>query len=263
MLVGPTTRVLVTGASRGIGRATAEAFAARGCTVGVAARSAAGLEQVAAGIGSAIPLPMDVGDRVQVEVAVARFAEQAGGLDVVVANAGIAHYAPVERQPVEQIEQMTRVNWLGTVYTVKAALPLLLARGAGHIVVVCSGAGLRSFPWAAAYGATKAAQRAFAQALRHELAGTGVEVTVVYPGRVESSLHDHELGTMPDWYENGPAKVPAATLAAAIVDAVEHDREEVFVPPLVRLMGAAHGISPRLSDRLLRRIMGRQAAPRR
>ena len=105
------------------------------------------------------------------------FIAAAGGLDLVVANAGVATYGPFRDMDLATIERMTRVNWLGTVYTVHAALPHLLDRADGHILLVSSSAGHRSFPWAAVYGATKAAQRMFGEALRHELSGTGVSLT--------------------------------------------------------------------------------------
>ena len=95
---------------------------------------------------------------------------------------------------------MNDVNWLGTIHTVKAALPRMIERRRGHIVVVSSGGGVRGFPHAAVYNGTKAAQRGFAEALRHELHDSGVSVTTVYPGEIETSLHDHELDHMPDWY---------------------------------------------------------------
>src|SRR4051812_6942270 len=115
MLVQPGTRALVTGASRGIGRALAEALAARGSTVGLAARSTAELDGLAAALpGEHHVLRCDVGDAASVREAVEEFATAAGGLDLVVANAGITHYGPFRDQPLEQAEQMTRVNWLGT-----------------------------------------------------------------------------------------------------------------------------------------------------
>jgi short-subunit dehydrogenase len=207
-------------------------------------------------------LACDVGDRAQVEDAVRGFVAAAGSLELVVANAGIAHYGPLRTMPVEEIEQMTRVNWLGTVYLVKAALPFLLERGRGHIVIVSSGAGHRAFPWAAGYGATKAAQRGFGEALRHELAGTGVSVTTVFPGEIASSLHEGEE-TMPQWYRGGPDAVPASELATKVIEAVEADRRQLYFPPLVRALAVVNGVSPRLADVLLRRLRGATAAPRR
>lgn len=258
------TRALVTGPSRGIGRALARALAERGAVVGLAARSQAELEALAAELpGEHHVLPCDVGSRESVQAAVSEFTDRAGGLDLVVANAGVAHYGPFHALDVEKAEQMTRVNWLGTLYTVDAALPHLLSRAEGHIVIVSSGAGWRAFPWAAVYGATKAAQRAFGEALRHELSGSGVSLTTVFPGEIASSLHDHDKANMPDWYKGGPDAAPAEGLAAAVLRGVEADARYVFHPPLVRLLAAVHGLSPRASDAILRRLRGGSAAPRR
>jgi short-subunit dehydrogenase len=254
MRIAPGTRALVTGASRGIGRALAEALAARGAAVGLMARDADALERLAARLGGgARALPADVGDRAAVAAAIDAFAAD-GGLHLVVANAGIAHYGEFARTPLERAEEMTRINWLGTLYTVHAALPHL--RG-GHIVVVSSGAGLRAFPQAAAYGATKAAQRAFAEALRHELAG--VSVTTVFPGEIDTDLHAHERDRMPAWY--GARKASPERLADVVIAAVEADRRTVAYPREVALLGL-NGLAPGLTDRILRRLRGRAAAPR-
>jgi len=264
MQIGSGTRALVTGASRGIGRAVARALADRGATVGLAARSTGDLEALARELpGAHHALTCDVGLPASIATAVEEFAA-AGGLDLLVANAGIAHYAPIAQQSLEHIEQMTEVNWLGTVYTVKAALPYLLERSGGaHIVVVSSGAGLRGFPSAAAYSATKGAQRMFAEALRHELAGSGVSVTTVYPGEIRTSLHAHERSRMPQWYRGGPRAATAEALAARIVRAVERDSRDLHYRPLVKGMGMLHGVSPAMADRVLRRLRGESAAPRR
>jgi short-subunit dehydrogenase len=240
--LAPGTRVLVTGGSRGIGAAIADAFEARGCTVARVSRTG----EVAA----------DVADR----EALVRAIEGFGDVDVLVANAGIAHYRPVAEMPPELVEQMTSVNWLGTVNTVQAALPAMLARRRGHVVIVSSGAGIRSFPGAAAYGATKAAQRGFGEALRHELKGTGVGITMVYPGMIRTDLHAHEKDTMPDWYDLDRTVSPEP-LAREVVKAVESDKREVFYPGNVRLLRIFHGLQPGLADAMLRRILHRSAAP--
>jgi short-subunit dehydrogenase len=138
----------------------------------------------------------------------------------------------------------------------------MVADGAGHIVVMSSGAGLRSFPGAAAYSATKAAQRMFAEALRHELVGSGVSLTTVYPGEVATSLHDHEGAGMPAWYRGGEKAAPAQELATCVVRAIERDSRDLYWKAPVRGMAVLQGISPRLADAALRRLRGDSAAPR-
>ena len=262
MRIEPGTRAIVTGASKGIGRATARALAARGARVGLVARGEDALAELAGELsGDPVVLPADVADRDSIRDAVDAFVDQAGGVEVLVANAGLAHYGPFFDQPIEHAEEMVRVNVLGTIYTVSAALGHMRDRARGHIVVVSSGAGLRAFPWGAVYGATKAADRGFAEALRHELSGTGVSVTTVYPGEVESDLHSHQRDRLPDWRRDENT-IPADQVAEAIVEAVDADRREVHVPPAVRALGL-NGLAPRLTDRLVAALRGPAAAPRR
>ena len=264
MRIEPGTRAFVTGASRGIGAALVRALAARGAVVGLAARSTAESQALADTLpGTHHVLACDVADTDSVRDAIATFADAAGGIDLLVANAGITHYGPYRHQSLEDQLQMSEVNWHGTLRTVHFGLPHLLDRANGHVVVVSSGAALRSFPWAAVYGGTKAAQRMFAEALRHELSGTGVSLTTVYPGEIATHLHDHEKDRMPDWYRGGPDAAPAEELAHRIIDAVEADARSLHYPPLVRLLQVAHNVSPKASDALLRRLRGGTAAPRR
>ena len=263
MQITPQTRAFITGASRGIGAALATELAGRGVTVGLAARSTAELEELAARLpGSHHVIACDVADSASVAAAISEFTNVAGGLELLVANAGITHYGPYREQSLEQQLQMSEVNWHGTLRTVHYGLPHLLDRAHGHVVVVSSGAALRSFPWAAVYGGTKAAQRLFAEALRHELSGTGVSLTTVYPGEIATSLHEHEKERMPDWYRGGPNAAPADDLARKIIAAVESDARALHHPPIVRLLQVLHNVSPKASDALLRRLRGGTAAPR-
>jgi short-subunit dehydrogenase len=157
---------------------------------------------------------------------------------------------------------MTRVNWLGTVYTVKPALPRMIRRGAGSVVIVSSGAGLRAFPQASIYGATKAAQLVFGRALQHELDGTGVTVTIVMPGELQTHLHDHQRDELPAWRQDKYA-LPARPLAERVVEAVEKDQHELYWPRAIKALRIFQGLSPRFADRVLRTLRGKAAAPRR
>jgi 3-oxoacyl-[acyl-carrier protein] reductase len=265
MRIEPGTRALVTGASRGIGLALARALASRGARLGLLARGRDALEEVAAGLppspaGDHVALAADVAKRGTLQRAVDRYAKAAGGIDLLVANAGVLDYAPFADEEVERAEQMIQTNVLGTVYTVHAALPHLLARASGHIVVLSSAAGLRSFPWGAVYGGTKAFDRGFAEALRHELSGTGVSVTTVYPGEYATTILEGQRDRLPDWRASDRER-PVEELVAAIIAGVEADRRSVYAPPVVRVLGLS-AIAPRITDRLVRLLRGPTAAPR-
>jgi len=155
---------------------------------------------------------------------------------------------------------MVRTNVLGTINTVRAGLDPMLDRGRGHVVVVSSAAALRAWPWGAVYGATKAANKGFAEALRHELSGTGVSVTTVFPGEVSTEIHA-EADRLPDWRQSD-REIAAADVAEATLAAVEADRREVHIPRQVRLL-ALNDLAPGLVDRLLASVRGGAAAPRR
>lgn len=260
MRLDPGTRVLITGASRGIGEALARPLAARGCLLGLVARGEEGLHELVESLPGEghRALPADVADRESIGAAVAAF----GDVDVVVANAGVADYGPWLDLDEELERRMTEINWLGTLYTVRAALPGMVGRGRGHVVVISSGAALRTFPGAAVYGATKSAQRGFAEGLWHDLDGTGVGVTVVYPGEIATNLHDHQPEKLPQWRRGGH-EADVDECAAAIVAGIEKDKRGVYFPREVRLLQTVHGISPRLADLMLRRLRGVSAAPRR
>jgi short-subunit dehydrogenase len=250
----------VTGASRGLGRSLAEAFAWRGATLGLVARTETELHSLVDELPEAGHkiLIADVSDRRQMNAAIEAF----GDIDVVVANAGIARYLKFAELPLDDAERMTNVNWLGTLYTVQPALARMIERGSGNVVIVSSGAGLRAFPQASVYGATKAAQLTFGRALRHELEGTGVDVTLVLPGELETHLHDHQRDQLPEWRQDKYA-LPARPLAERIVKAVEDGRSEVYYPGSIKALRFFQGVSPKMADRILRMLRGKAAAPRR
>jgi short-subunit dehydrogenase len=263
--IQPGTRAIVTGASRGIGRALSVELANRGCRLGLMARGKEALEELSAELppsasGDHVSAVADVSKWGQTSRAIDRLAKRLEGIDLLVANAGVLHYEPFADQDLADAERMVQTNVFGTLYTVKAALPHMLGQGPGHIVVLSSAAGLRSFPWGAVYGGTKSFDRGFAEALRHELAGTGVSVTTVYPGEFGTTILAHQRDRLPAWRTSDEER-PVGELVAAIVEGVEDDDRAVYAPPIVRILGLS-AIAPRLTDRLLVRIRGRAAAPR-
>ncbi|GAA1788775.1 SDR family NAD(P)-dependent oxidoreductase [Planosporangium flavigriseum] len=173
----------VTGASSGIGAAVARALAAEGVKVGFTSRKPVDL-----GLADGLGVACDVRDLAQVEAAVAATVDRFGGLDIVVANAGVGSWGPFEDTPVEDLDEMVDVNVRGLFHTVRATLPHLKARGAGDIITVASEAGRRGLPDEAAYVATKFASVGFTRSLDHELRGLGIRCTNICPGGVATNF---------------------------------------------------------------------------
>jgi len=174
---------LVTGASRGIGAAVARALAAEGVKLALASRSGDDL-----GIESVVAQPCDVRDLAALESLAAAAVDRFGGLDILVANAGVGAYGPFLDLPAEHMEEMIDVNVKGTLYAVRAALPYLLQSDAADIVTLASEAGRRGLPYEAVYCASKFAQVGFTAALDHELREQGVRCTNVCPGGVATDF---------------------------------------------------------------------------
>jgi 3-oxoacyl-[acyl-carrier protein] reductase len=174
---------LVTGASRGIGAAVARALDAQGVRLGLASRSGDDL-----GIEGAVARECDVRKHYDLEAVAAATAERHGGIDIVVANAGVGAYGPFLDLPADQLEEMIDVNVKGTLYAARAALPYLLQSDAADFVTLASEAGRRGLPYEAVYCASKFAQVGFTRALDHELREHGVRCTNVCPGGVATDF---------------------------------------------------------------------------
>ncbi|MBN1442118.1 MAG: SDR family NAD(P)-dependent oxidoreductase [Planctomycetes bacterium] len=222
-------RTWISGASSGIGEALARELAARGCRLALFARREAELVRIRGEILARRPdaevlvQPGDVTDRRRVGEAI-RAAEAAfGGLDVVILNAGTGDSLFPDRFDAGLVERITRVNYLGAVYAIEAALPGMLARREGRIAGMSSISAVRGLPGAGPYCASKAALSTFLESLRVDLRGRGVGVTTVSPGFVRTPLTDRNRFPM-------PFIQPADRAARRIVEGIRRGRREVCFP---------------------------------
>ncbi len=237
-------RVLVTGASSGIGAATALELSARGARLVLSGRDQEALAGVAARAGGEI-LPADLSDPS------ADLAVRAGRVDMLVACAGEGWSGPLARMPGGTAERVIAVNLTAHVQLTRLLLPGMLERGRGHLVYVASIAGAVGVREEAVYAATKAGLLAFAESLRYELPGVGV--TAVVPGVVDTPFFARRGRP---YTRRRPAPVPPERVARAIAVAVERDRAEVYVPAWLRLPARLHGAAPG-AFRVLARRFGR------
>jgi NAD(P)-dependent dehydrogenase (short-subunit alcohol dehydrogenase family) len=246
-LAGKT--VLITGAARGIGERTARAVAGRGARVALVGLEPERLAHLAAELGPGhVWFEADVTDQEAVDRAVAGAVEALGGIDVVVANAGVANNGTVASNPVDAVVRTIEVNLVGVVRTVSAALPHVTARR-GYVQIIASAASFTVLPGMAAYCASKAGVEAFGNALRLEVAHTGVRVGTVHPSWIDTDLvrdqkresvtFNEMLGRLP-WPMNTTTSVEACV--AAIVDGIERRRRKVFVPRAVGLISALRSV---------------------
>ena len=174
---------LVTGASRGIGRAVAQQLAAAGVGLGLASRSGDDL-----GLDGVVARPCDVRNPADLEAIVGETVDRFGRLDILVANAGVGAYGPFLELSPEHLEEMIDVNVKGTLYAVRAALPHLIESGEADLVTIASEAGRRGLPLEAVYCASKFAQVGFTRAMDHELREQGVRCTNICPGGVATEF---------------------------------------------------------------------------
>jgi NADP-dependent 3-hydroxy acid dehydrogenase YdfG len=240
---------LVTGASSGIGEATARALADQGAAVALVARRGDRLDSLAgeieSGGGRALKIEADVGERDQAEAAVAHAVAELGHLDVVVNNAGVMLLGPIVDAPVEEWEQMIEVNLLGLLYVSHAALPHLLAaaegeRGVADVVNISSVAGRIARVGSGVYNATKHGVGAFSESLRQEVTGRQVRVSLIEPGAVETELIDHNRAEVQEAIRQRLGEIErlqAADIADAIAYVVNRPPHVAINEVLIRPTG--------------------------
>lgn len=216
----------------------------------LAARRESALQEVADEIRllgrEALVVPTDVTDRDQVDHLVAATVARWDGVDILVANAGAYIRSSIRELSVDDIRRSLAVNFYGALYAVLAVQPHMVEQGDGHIVLVSSLDGKKGLPCDAPYVAAKFALAGYGEVLRQELHGSGIEVTIVFPGRVDTPLIDTLR------VPRLSAKIPPEAVARAIAAAIRRPRPEVILPFQARAFHLLNAISPRLGDWLVR-----------
>ncbi|HEX3703361.1 MAG TPA: SDR family oxidoreductase [Vicinamibacterales bacterium] len=249
--------IAITGASAGIGRATALRLAREGASIVACARRADRLEtlavEIAAAGGQALTVVADVTREADMTRFVAAATERFGRLDVMICNAGFGVYGTVESIAPAQMQHLIDVNYMGTYLAARAAMPVFRRQDRGHVIVISSIVGKRGVPYMGAYAATKFAQVGLAECLRAELNGSNLHVSVVFPISTETEFFEvmtRESGAITRAL--GPRQ-PAAAVADAIARAIERPVPEVYPLRKARGLALLNAIAPGLCDRVVQK----------
>jgi len=254
--------VAITGASAGIGRATARRLALDGASLVLCARRRDRLDEVAAEVaaagGQALPIVADVTREADMEALVAGALARFGRLDVMMCNAGFGVYGTIETVSPGQMRRLLDVNYMGTYLAARAAMPVFRRQASGHLVVISSIVGKRGVPYTGPYSATKFAQVGLAECLRAEVEGSGIHVSVVFPISTETEFF--EVMTRESRHATvakGPRQ-SAEQVADAIARALDRPVPEIYPHRLSRGLAILNAIAPGFCDRIVKR-WGRQA----
>jgi NAD(P)-dependent dehydrogenase (short-subunit alcohol dehydrogenase family) len=231
--------VAITGGARGIGLSTARALTAAGALVAIVDRDLDATEAAVRGLsGKAIALPLDVSEERSVEQFLKESEKQLGALHALVNNAPIAVFGPLIDESPHATNRQIDINLRGVIHGVKAAAPRMRELGDGHLVIVASTAGKLALPGAATYCATKYALLGLGEALRSELRGAGVRVSLVLPHMTRTEMISGQTEI------RGMAPIPPDRVARAIVSVLRRPRPTAYVPAVNRPLLAIAGLVP-------------------
>ena len=243
--------VAITGAARGIGRATAQALVREGATVAIGDLDLEVAERTAGEIGPrAAAFALDVTDRASFERFLESVEARFGAVDALVNNAGIMLLGPFVDEDDATARRMVDINVHGVMLGMKLALPRFVARGEGHLINIASAAGKAPYPGGATYCGTKHFVVGVSETVRGELRGTGVDLSVVMPVVVDTELASG-VGTA-----RGIPRIQPEDVAAAIVDTLRRPRFDVYVPRAIGPLTALSAIAPRRLRELMMRAIG-------
>ena len=261
--MNPENRVVIlTGATQGIGRATAQLLAQAGCQLVLAARNTAALNALAAELSHpdrlAIAVPTDLADTAQAAALARETVQMFGRIDVVINNAGVGVRDYLLDLDETEARRVMDVNYFGPVALIQAAIPSLKANAEGGLIInVSSIVGRRAMPGIAGYCASKAALEKMAESLRLELRADNIRVSTVYPGVTVTHFNDNSLGRS----HQGRGRVrgvPPERVAQAILDTIHRERRDVFITLFDWTFVTVSALWPGLMDKILSRYLERK-----
>ena len=254
----------ITGASSGIGLACAKYLAREGVAVILGARRTSLLEasaqQIVEAGGRAAIVPMDVAREEDVQGLAQRAVRDFGRLDIMICNAGFGYYGTVEDTPSDVMQRMMTVNYMGTFYGARAALPIFRAQNSGHLIFISSIVGRRGIAFMGGYSASKAAQAGLAESLRTEFAGTPIHVSCVFPISTRTEFHDAMARDYGHTVRGLGPKQSVDDVARAVVRCVHRPRPEVYPHAPSRALALLNVVAPAFTDRFVKKFGRRRDA---
>jgi len=257
--------VLITGASMGIGKATALDLSKEGAKIALVSRSKDKLDRVAAEIkqygNDVIVIPTDVSLVAEVNNMVSQVISRFGRIDYLFNNAGSSYVGKVDQDDfIENVKKMFDVDYLGTVYTTRAVLPHMKKQGSGHIMNMSSVVGKKAFPRFGGYSSIMHAISGFTDALRQELRGTGINVSIIHPALTQTNLLNHvNPADMPPPFKS-MTPIAVDKVSKSVIDGFYYNRSRLVVPYQPRFMFFWDLISPSIGDLIVRLLSNKHAA---